>query len=101
MGKEQDLEYKNGQTDRNTLEIGLMIKQMVMELYIMQMEIYMKESGKTIKRTDLGNTHMRMEPNTQEIGEMINNMDKEKNNGQMVHVMKVNTMKEERMGKEN
>ena len=54
----------------------------------MQMEIFTMDNGKTTKLMDLVNTLILMELSMKGTGLMINNMDKERKNGQMVHNMK-------------
>ena len=56
----------------------------------MQMEIFMKASGKMIKHMDMVTTPMQMELLTVENGKMISNTVKELKHGPMVPNMKVN-----------
>ncbi len=64
---------KSGQTVRNTLEVGSMIKQMVTGNYIMQTAIFTKANGLKTKQMGKVFILMLMEQVTQEIGEMISN----------------------------
>ena len=66
---------------------GKMIRPMDGEDSFMQMETFMKGSGKKIKLTEKVFTLTPMEPNMMEIGKKINNMDMELKHGQMAQSM--------------
>jgi len=70
--------------DLNTLDIGLMIWQMVEEDYFMQMVMFIKGNGWMTKQMELGNIIMLMELNFQEIGLMMCRMEMEYKLGLMV-----------------
>jgi len=95
------MDLKNGRMVLNIKEIGLMIKQMVMESCIMLMVTFMKENGNLIRLMVMEYTRMQMEQNTMENGKMTSNMVEGLNLGQMEQYMKENIMKVKRTGKEN
>lgn len=95
------MDLKNGRMVLNIKEIGLMIKQMVMESFIMLMVTFMKENGNLIRLMVMEYTRMQMEQNTMENGKMTSNMVEGLNLGQMEQYMKENIMKVKRTGKEN
>jgi len=65
------------------------------------MVMSMKESGKMTKLTAMELIHTEMVQGILELGKMTNSMVKDKKLGLMVPNMKVNTMKERNMVKEN
>lgn len=76
---------------------GKVTKRMDVDDLFTPMVIYMMVTGEMIKLMDLGNTLIRTEPSMKDIGKMINNMERAKNNGQMVLNMKVNINMERKM----
>ena len=47
-----DMEFKNGMTERNMKANGKMGKRMGMELFIILVEMYIKDIGKMIKQME-------------------------------------------------
>jgi hypothetical protein len=99
LGK--DLEDNNGLMDRDMRVTGLTIRLTVLASFTMQMEMFTKESGQTIKQMEKEHTHMLMVLNIKEIGRMISSMAMELRLGLMVLFMRVNILKEKRMAKVN
>lgn len=67
----------------------------------MQMAIFMKANGLTIKQKDMELILIQMAHTTKDNGLTINNMDKELSHGQMVLVMKAATRMERKKAKED
>jgi len=86
----KDLEFKFGRMGQNMWDSGKIIKLMGMELYIMQMEIFIKESGSMIKLVAKEHILIKMGQNMLDNGKMTNKMDMVFSNGQMEKFMKVN-----------
>lgn len=91
LGREMEWEYKYGQMDLFMKDFGSMIKQMAREDLFMLIEMFMKEIGEMIRQRDMVFTIIQMEQSMKDSGRMISNMVEEKNHGQMVLCMKVNT----------
>ncbi len=79
---------------------GIIIKQMGKEYFIIQIVMFIKESGLMIKLMEKEHIHILMEQNMLEIGRMINKMVLVCNNGLMANDMKVNIKMERKLVKE-
>ena len=77
MEKDMEKEHKNGRMGLNMRDFGLMGRLMGKANFGMLMVIFLKESGKMIKRMDLEYICIMMERDMKEIGEMIIKMDME------------------------
>lgn len=82
--RDMDLEYKFGQMELNMKDIGKTIRLMAKESSGMPMEMFLMVNGKMIKHMVTEFIFMLMEQNTKENGKMICNMAKEQKFGQMV-----------------
>jgi hypothetical protein len=95
------MESKNGQMDQGMRATGSVIRLTDLASYSMQMAIYMKVNGEKTKQMEKEHIFMQMVLDIKETGEMTNSMVLVLRCGLMEHFMRVNTLKERKMDKEN
>ena len=67
--------FTNGQTERNTMVIGIETRCMVKEILCGRMDESTKETTNTTRSTATAFLNGMMEEDTREIGKMVNNME--------------------------
>ena len=77
MDKEMVMEFRFGQMERSTRGSGQIINTTERENYGLQMEIYMRESGRIISLMALVFTFIMMDQGMKDIGKTTSKMDKE------------------------